>query len=123
MMPSWKSHFGKITAWSLIYFFNYSISSYLAQSQILVISLYDTDYILSCIRMFSIFDKKFCKQFLNYHFFYLPAMYEKRPFLFRCLLPMLTCVCMSDTDCNVNTDIPYITFIIHYGISYSFSKY
>ena len=33
-------------------------------------------------------------------------MYEKRPFLFRCLLPMLTCVCMSDTSrvSNIESD-------------------
>ena len=34
------SIFGKITAWSLIYFLNYSLLSYLSQSQILVVSLY-----------------------------------------------------------------------------------
>ena len=31
--------------------------------------LYDADYISSCIRMFSIYEKKFCKQFLKYHCF------------------------------------------------------
>ena len=36
----WGDHFGKRTVWSLIYFLNYSLLSYLAQSQILVISLY-----------------------------------------------------------------------------------
>ena len=35
-----NDHFGKMIAWSLIYFLNYSQLSYLAQSQILVISLY-----------------------------------------------------------------------------------
>ena len=40
MIPSWENHFGKITAWSLIYFLNYSLLSYLVQLQILVISLY-----------------------------------------------------------------------------------
>ena len=37
--PLMKNHFGKITAWSLIYFLNYSLLSYLAKLQILVISL------------------------------------------------------------------------------------
>ena len=39
MIPSWENHFGKITAWSVIYFLIYSLLSYLAQLQILVISL------------------------------------------------------------------------------------
>ena len=30
---------------------------------------------------------------------------------------MLTCVCMSDTDCNVNTNIPY-TYYIHNTLWY-----
>ena len=36
---NWAKYFCKRTVWSLIYFLNYSLSSYLAQSQILVISL------------------------------------------------------------------------------------
>ena len=40
MIVTWGNHFGKRTVWSLIYFLNYSLLSYLAQSQILVISLY-----------------------------------------------------------------------------------
>ena len=40
MFPSWENYFGKITKWSFIYFLNYSLISYLAQSQILVISFY-----------------------------------------------------------------------------------
>ena len=39
MIPSWENHFGKITVLSLTYFLIYSLFSYLAQSQILVISL------------------------------------------------------------------------------------
>ena len=40
MILPWGDHFGKRTVWSLIYFLNYNLLSYLAQSQILVISLY-----------------------------------------------------------------------------------
>ena len=40
MIPPLENNFGKITAWSLIDFLNYSLLSYLVQLQILVISLY-----------------------------------------------------------------------------------
>ena len=40
MIPSWENHFGKTTVWSLMYFLNYSLLWYLAQSQILGITLY-----------------------------------------------------------------------------------
>ena len=40
MIHSWGNHFGKMTEWSLIYFLIYAYLNILAQSQILVISLY-----------------------------------------------------------------------------------
>ena len=40
MIPKWENHFGKTTAWSLIYFFIYSLLWYLAQSQTLGLTLY-----------------------------------------------------------------------------------
>ena len=40
MIPPWVNHFGKITAWSLIYFLNYAQYDILTQSQILVLTLY-----------------------------------------------------------------------------------
>ena len=40
MINSWGNHFG-MTAWSLIYFLIYAYFNNLAQSQILVISLYN----------------------------------------------------------------------------------
>ena len=40
MIPYKENHFGKTTVWSLIYFLNYSLLWYLAQSQILGITLY-----------------------------------------------------------------------------------
>ena len=40
MILPWEDHCGKRTVRSLIYFLNYSLLSFLAQSQILVISLY-----------------------------------------------------------------------------------
>ena len=40
MIPPWVNHFGKRTDWSLIYFLIYAYLNILAQSQILVISLY-----------------------------------------------------------------------------------
>ena len=49
MIHSWGNHFGKGTAWSLIYFLNYAYLNILAQSQILVISLY---FFLSWILFF-----------------------------------------------------------------------
>ena len=40
MIPPLENHFGKITAWSLIYFLNYAQFDILAQSQILGLTLY-----------------------------------------------------------------------------------
>ena len=40
MIHSWGDHIGKRTAWSFIYFLIYAYLNILAQSQILVISLY-----------------------------------------------------------------------------------
>ena len=40
MIHSWGNHFGKRTKWSLLYFLIYVYLNILAQSQILVISLY-----------------------------------------------------------------------------------
>ena len=45
MILLWGDHFGKRTVWSLIYFLNYSLISYLAQSQILVISLWISSWV------------------------------------------------------------------------------
>ena len=41
MIPLGVDHFGKSVAWSLIYFLIYAYFNILAQSQILVISLYN----------------------------------------------------------------------------------
>ena len=40
MIPPLVNHFGKITAWSLIYFLNYAQFDISTQSQILVLTLY-----------------------------------------------------------------------------------
>ena len=40
MIPPWENYFGKITAWSLIYFLNYAQFDILTQSQILGLTLY-----------------------------------------------------------------------------------
>ena len=44
---SWGNHFGKRTEWSLIYFLIYAYLNILAQSQILVISLYFSGFVSS----------------------------------------------------------------------------
>ena len=40
IIPSWENHFGRTTVSSLIYFLNHSLLWYLAQSQILGMTLY-----------------------------------------------------------------------------------
>ena len=51
MIPLWVNHFGKITAWSLIYFLNYAQFDILTQSQILVLTLYIFSCCCGCCRI------------------------------------------------------------------------
>ena len=65
ILPWWGDHFGKMTVWSLVYFLNYCLLSYLAQSQILVISLYvEMHYINSEKSRIKLENKK-CAEFKN----------------------------------------------------------
>ena len=43
LIPPWVNHFGQRTVWSLIYFLIYAYFNILAQSQIFVISLYNSN--------------------------------------------------------------------------------